>query len=241
MKHLLTLIALLVGSAATPFLLLLASGNAMWLQGLTAMPQFLPVMHSFASTYVPFVWIPSLVILLLVTLLSARIFPALANRIVAGFAAGAIATLALDSFRQLGVIHGWLPMDTIMLFGKMIAGPQAPELLWTSTGWVYHYLNGASFGILFTVLFGRIHWLWAVLWALFIEIGMMTLPPMAPVNGPFGVNTGGAAYFLITLVAHLAFGIVLGLLAQHWISNTGFIFSKLKNMIGDENGSRDPI
>lgn len=224
-RTVLTLIALFTGSAATIFMLLLASGNAMIVQGLTKMPDFLPVMHGFAKTYTWAVWLPSLAVLMVVAAYSRKHFPALANRIWAGLAAGAVATFVLDTFRQLGVIHGWLPMDTAMLFGKMIAGPPAPELTWLTVGLIYHFLNGASFGVFYTLVFGKVHWLWGVAWGLVVELGMMTAPPMAPLVGPFGSKTGSPALFFITLIAHIGFGIALGLLARHWVKHQGSILS----------------
>lgn len=218
-------LALLTGSAVTPFLLLLAAGNAMIVQGLTQMPQFIGVMHQFSTWYTPFILLPSLVVLFLLGRYTKREFPELANRIRVGFVAGALATFALDTFRQLGVIHGWLPMDTVQLFGKMIVGPQSLELAWTSVGMLYHFLNGASFGMFYAIVWGKAHWIWAVVWALVVELGMMTLPPMAPIVGPFGSNTGGPELFVITLIAHIAYGVVLGLLVRHWVKTKGSIFS----------------
>jgi len=222
-------LALLTGSAIEPFLILLAAGNAMIVQGLTQMPQFIGVMHQFSQWYTPFVLLPALIVLFLVAQYTKRKFPELSNRIWAGFMAGAVATFALDTFRELGVIHGWLPMDTVQLFGKMIMGPQSPELAWTSVGMLYHFLNGASFGVFYAIIWGKAHWMWAVFWALLVELGMMTLPPMAPTVGSFGSNTGGPELFLITLLAQIAYGVLLGLMVRHWVKKKGSIFKLISN------------
>lgn len=221
----LTLLALWAGGGATIFMLLLSSGYAMGLRGLTRMPEFLPVMHAFARVYVWAVWLPSLVALVLVALYSRRHLPALANRIGAGLGAGALATFVLNFFRQLGVLHGWLPVDSPILFGKMILGPQAQGPTLLLVGLIYHFLNGASFGAFYTLVWGRAHWMWGVFWGLLLELGMMTLPPMAPVFGPFGNRTGSPAYFVITLIAHLGFGIALGLLARRWVREEGSLLA----------------
>gem|GEM_PF-391347 len=224
-RTVLTLIALFTGSAATIFMLLLASSNAMLIQGLTEMPKFINSMHSFAKLYVPLVWLPSLAVLIGVAWYGQQRFPALANRIWAGLGAGAVATLALDFFRQMGVMHGWLATDTPIMFGKMILGPQAGVMSVLFVGVIYHFLNGASFGVFYTLVWGKARWWWGLVWALVVEVGMMTAPPMAPLFGPFGSKTGGPAFFLITLAAHIGFGIVLGLLAQHWVKHKGSIFA----------------
>ncbi len=223
------LLVLVAGGAAPIFLLLLATGIPMWGKGLVKMPQVVMFMHRFAGWYVPLVLLPAVAILIIVALYSRRRYRWLYERIVVGLGAGAIATFALDFFRQLGVIHGWLPADTSILFGKMIAGPTASVGVVLITGFVYHFLNGADFGIFYALVAGRARWYWAIVWGLLVELGMMTLPPMAPMAGPFGVKTGRPALFLITLAAHIAFGIVLGLLTQHWLKERGSILRVLSS------------
>ncbi len=104
----------------------------------------------------------------------------------------------------------------------MIAGPGSPELVWLSTGLLYHFLNGTTFGLIFVLVFGVFFgvtkwWRWALVWALIVEIFMTVLPLMAPTNGLFGVNTGGPRFFHITLIAHIGFGLTLGLIVQNQI------------------------
>lgn len=227
------LLVLVAGGAAPIFLLLLASGIPTWGKGLTKMPQIVMYMHQFANWYVPLVLGPALAILLIVALYSRRRYRWLYERIVIGLGAGAIATVALDFFRELGVIHGWLPTDTSILFGKMIAGPTASLTAILVTGFIYHFLNGANFGIFYTLVVGKARWYWAIVWGLVVELGMMTLPPMGPLAGPFGSKTGRPALFLITLVAHIAFGLVLGLLTQHWLRYRGSIIKVLSPATGE--------
>ena len=222
------LLALLTGGVAPILLLVLSTGNALWVQGLTRMPEVLASAHAFARVYLGAVLIPSLVILLGVLFYSRGRYPDLFNRLWAGLAAGAVATVFLDFFRMMGVIHGWLPSDTPPFFGKLILGPQAPLGAALTVGFLYHFLNGASFGLPYAVLFGKPRWYWGIAWALIYELGMMTLPPMAPLFGPFGSKTGSPAFFLITLVAHIAFGAVLGLLVERWVKRPGSIVSILK-------------
>ena len=37
------------------------------------------------------------------------------------------------------------------------------------------------------LLAGKVRWPWGVAWGLFFELGMMTLPPVPMMAGPFGV------------------------------------------------------
>lgn len=228
----LTILALITGGVAPIFTLLTSAGYAQWVLGLTKESEMMAAIHSVASWYVPAVLIPSLLILLGIALYSRTAYPGLYRRIVVGFAAGAIATVFLDFFRMLGVIHKWLPMDTTTMFGVMILGMGAPFGVVLLVGFLYHFLNGAALGLFYTMVFGRVQWYWAVAWLLFVELGMMTLPPMAPLVGPFGIRYMWPHLFLITLVAHIAFGVVLGLLVDHWKVEDGTIFEILTRTRG---------
>jgi hypothetical protein len=92
-----------------------------------------------------------------------------------------------------------------------------------SAGVVVHYLNGANFGLFYAFVWGkrasyRSAVLWALGWLTIVELGMMTLPPMAPMVGPFGIKYAWPELFLITLGAHWLFAIVLGLLVQTFLT-----------------------
>src|SRR6185503_18840181 len=76
-------------------------------------------------------------------------------------------------------------------------------------GWVYHFSNGASFGVMYVALIGnakRRHWIWAVLMALALELGMLLTPYPRVFNIP--LTTG---FVVVTAAAHAIFGIGLGL------------------------------
>ncbi|MFQ5460623.1 MAG: DUF6789 family protein, partial [Anaerolineae bacterium] len=98
-----------------------------------------------------------------------------------------------------------------------IVGPGGPAAASLLAGYGYHFLNGASFGLLYTVLGGRPRWQWGVVWGLIIELAMMTFPPMLMMgSGFFGLNAG-LGVLGTTLLAHVAFGLVLGLLVERWV------------------------
>ena len=133
-----------------------------------------------------------------------------------------MATVALDTVRQMGVINGWLPGDTPAMFGKMVTGSN-DFALYYPVGLLVHYLNGADFGLFYAFVWGkqgsyRRAALWATAWLLLVELGMMTLPPMGPMVGLFGVRWAWPQLFLLTLVAHIACGLTLGLLAEHFLT-----------------------
>jgi hypothetical protein len=220
-RALLILLAFVAGGAVPIQLVTLSFGYAQYVKGIAIGPQVLTVAHEFARFYVPFVWIPALILLAVIAIYSRKHYPDVARRILVGFAMGAVATIALDTIRQMGVIHGWLPGDTPVMFGKMATGSPNFATYWP-VGLLVHFMNGANFGLFYAFVWGkrgsyRAAVLWATAWALVVEIGMMTGPPMGPMVGLFGFNFAWPQLFILTLVAHVAFGITLGLLVEHFL------------------------
>lgn len=153
------------------------------------------------------------------------------RRLWVGVMGGVLLTMALDVVRTAGVHIGYLP-DSVSLFGRMIAGagmhdPVTPLIY--LRGIVYHFLNGIAFGLVYSIVFGQTQWWGAVLYSvLFVETGMMTLPPMAKMMGPFGIGKFGTVWngmFLDTLIAHAAMGIALGVVVQRWGRDRGLLFA----------------
>jgi hypothetical protein len=88
-------------------------------------------------------------------------------------------------------------------------------------GYAYHYWNGASFAAVYALLFGKTAWWGPLLYSLlFVETGMMGF--MRAAMGPL---TWGI--FLVSLFAHVAFGLVVGVLLQHFVRDRGTILSLL--------------
>jgi hypothetical protein len=109
------------------------------------------------------------------------------------------------------------------MFGKMAAGSNDFGVFYPA-GLLVHYLNGANFGLFYAFVWDRraSHWAaagWATLWALIVELGMMLGPPRGPMVGLFGVRYAWPHLFLLTLVAHMAFGMALGLLTQRFLTD----------------------
>jgi hypothetical protein len=107
------------------------------------------------------------------------------------------------------------------MFGKMATGSN-DFAYYYAVGQLVHYFNGANFGLFYAFVWGRqaTHRAavgWATVWALITELGMMLGPPMGPMVGLFGIRYAWPQLFLLTLAAHLAFGITLGLLTQRFL------------------------
>ena len=121
----------------------------------------------------------------------------------------------------MGVLEGWLPGDTPTMFGKMITGSNSfVKYFWI--GQFAHFFNGADFGLVFTLVFGRFSTLkktvlMSIFWLLLMELGMMLGPPMGPMVGLFGIRFMWPQLFALTFVAHIVHGTILGILAFYWL------------------------
>jgi hypothetical protein len=214
----LILFAFIAGGAVPIQLVTLSFGYAQYVKRVFKGPELFATAHDFATVYIPFIYVPALLALAAIAIYSRRRYPDIFRRIVVGFGMGAVATLALDAVRASGVIHGWLPSDTPIMFGKMATGSDYFPLVYAA-GLAVHYLNGANFGLFYAFVWGKRESYvsaaaWATIWALILELGMMLGPPMGPMVGLFGLRFAWPQLFVLTLIAHVVFGIALGCLIQ---------------------------
>ena len=140
-----------------------------------------------------------------------------------GAGCGLLAAVAYDVFRlpfvfssQWG-LKGIVPhlklFNAFPAFGAMILGEPYPRPSYSLTehllGWVYHFSNALTFGIMYVAAVGdpRVrHWMWAVAMAVGLEIGMLATPYTRALGIPLTIT-----FIYVTLAAHLIFGVVLGL------------------------------
>ncbi len=191
------------------------------------------------ATYRDVVIIPSIVVIFAIGILSRNKFPQITKRIFVGMSAGAVASFALEAIRIPGYMFAkWLPMDSmislpgLLLTEKISSLSEVKQVIMQSgvamnlyhapldafmAGALWHFWNGATFGIVYALVIGKGKWWYGMIWAFIIEIGMMLAPYLIIMKGPFGIeHMDGYNIFVITLIAHLAFGAVLGILVQKW-------------------------
>jgi len=142
-----------------------------------------------------------------------------------GAVGGLLAAAAYDVFRlpfvvahadALGPTWMRLPLFKVFpQFGAMILrAPYAPHdgpytLGEQIVGWIYHFSNGITFGVMYMALIGEARlrsWLWAVALAAGLELAML----FTPYTRFFGINMT-TRFIVVTLLAHLIFGIALGI------------------------------
>lgn len=158
---------------------------------------------------------PSIVFLGAVAVFARRGEEWLSRSIVRGALAGAIATVALEIVRLTGFHFGYMPGNLPRLMGVLLLDrfAQGPSLTSDLAGWAYHFWNGASFGIIYTLMLGtRRRWVGAV-FGLAIGVGFLVSPVVLSLGvGYFGLEFS-YGFPITVILAHLAFGGSLGVLA----------------------------
>ena len=153
------------------------------------------------------------------TLLLRRSDVALARATAWGIIAGASATVPLEIVRLIGFHFNYMPGNLPRLMGVLLLDRLAlgPSTASDVAGWAYHFWNGASFGIIYSLLFGtRRRWLGAT-FGVAIGIGFMLSPVVTSLGvGFFGLQFSYGFPVTVTL-AHLAFGTALAFLSARFL------------------------
>jgi hypothetical protein len=170
------------------------------------------------------IFLPALVLLFAIALWDRRRGDGrLWRAVLIGTGGGLLAALAYDIFRlpfvfakEWGLAAIVPPMQLFKVFprfGAMILGQPVDQTTYSTTahllGWIYHFSNGATFGVMYMAMVGdaaRRHWAWAVLMALGLELGMLFTPYPQVFNIPVT-----ARFVIVTIAAHAIFGVGLGL------------------------------
>jgi hypothetical protein len=159
---------------------------------------------------------PSLALLLILGVVAKRINERIfLNRLVIGAWGGLVATLFYDMIRYLvwaGGAVSYNPFLSHPIFGRFITGYPEEAAAAIVVGWAYHFWNGFGFGIMYTLVAGRAHWYYALIWATFLEIGWLTALPSIL---HFKLNP---QYVALSMIGHGAYGVGLGVIAQRFIN-----------------------
>lgn len=141
--------------------------------------------------------------------------------IVEGALGGLVAAVIYDIFRVPFVLMGYPLFGVFPLFGQMLlnAAPNDFSANVQIAGWIYHFSNGISLGIMFLAMAYRpnrksLFW-GAVAWALCVEIMLL----LTPYYSFFQLKMDKGAFLWLTLSAHSIFGIALGLWCRARVAN----------------------
>ncbi len=169
--------------------------------------------------------LPSVIVLAALALAIRKRERGLWRAILWGGIAGVVATLPLEIVRITGFHFGFMPGNLprlmgVLLLDRFMLGPNAASDI---AGWSYHFWNGASFGIVYTLLFGTRRRWGGVLYGVAIGIGFMVSPVVTSLGvGRFGLQFS-YGFPVTVLFAHAAFGLALGWLADKWIGDQGSV------------------
>jgi hypothetical protein len=202
MKRMMTILVLLAAASVSPLIFPIAESGRSSMDALAKLAL-----------------LPSIALIGVVWQILHRRNDPLARPIAVGLAAGAVATIALEAIRLPGFWLGFMPGNLPRLMGVLLLNQFAkgPSLASDIVGWAYHFWNGASFGLIYVLVFGTCRrWVGAV-YGVLLGFGFM----LSPVVSALGVGFLGLEFskgFPVTVtLAHAAFGGVLGWFASRWM------------------------
>jgi hypothetical protein len=214
MKRMMTILLLLAAGSMSPLIFPLAEAG-----------------RSTMDLLARFALLPAIVLIAVIWGLLHRRDDPLARQIAVGLAAGAVATIALEAVRLPGFWLGFMPGNLPRLMGVLLLNQFAtgPTLASDVAGWVYHFWNGASFGLIYLLIFGTCRRWMGAFYGVLLGLGFM----LSPVVSALGVGFLGLDFskgFPVTvMLAHAAFGTVLGWLSATWL---GFEASSACEVVG---------
>ena len=91
------------------------------------------------------------------------------------------------------------------IFGSLMTGLEQSEPKAILAGWLYHFWNGISFGMMFTMLAPKGGILKGLIWAMFLQGLMMWVYPNF-----LQVRLDNPGFLWTGLVGHAFWGVVLG-------------------------------
>lgn len=175
--------------------------------------------------------LPAAALLLATIGLLYRLDDSLARLSAAGMAAGAVATVALEAIRLPGFWLGFMPGNLPRLMGVLLLDQFAagPSLKSDVAGWAYHFWNGASFGLIYVLIFGTCRRWVGTVFGVVLGFGFMFSPVVSALGVGFLGLEFSRGFPLTVTMAHAAFGLALGWLAAAWL---GFVDSRLLGAVG---------
>jgi hypothetical protein len=161
--------------------------------------------------FINFVGLPAIILMLVVGLYAWNRRLPFWRRFSAGVTAGAAGLLAYDLVRYAvyrSQVLDYYPFHAIPILGSLITGCAATATSSVLAGWLYHVWNGFSFAIIYALIAGPARWVWGVVWAMVLEVGMLLTYPS------FLAIQASAAFVAVSLVGHAAYGAAIGVTAH---------------------------
>jgi hypothetical protein len=135
----------------------------------------------------------------------------LASALEIGFVGGLLGTIAYDVSRLPFSVAGQRIFAPISAYGLWIIDAASSSRFTELTGWLYHFSNGITFGVMYALFMRNRHWGWGILWGLALE----TIAILTPFARVFGLS-GNYYAISIAYVGHVFYGLPLGWLVCRW-------------------------
>lgn len=135
----------------------------------------------------------------------------IADAIAIGAVGGFLGVIAYDVARIPFVFAGYRIFAQNSSYGLWILDAPYSTRFSLVAGWMYHFLNGTLFGVMYAVFLRGRHWLWAIVWAFLLE----TIALVSP-YGPIYHITRSNFLMIVAYYGHVAYALPLGLMVQHW-------------------------
>ncbi|MBI3945220.1 MAG: hypothetical protein HY321_04825 [Armatimonadetes bacterium] len=168
--------------------------------------------------YLLYLGLPALAVVVGALVYGARRNRVLLNRFLVGYAAGAIGTLAITLLMVLGERAMAMPSIVVALGNRVLGRPpSAPaSAAVVAVGTLYHFgLNGAAWGAAYALLFGKVPWWQGILFGFFVWAVLVLSPPFYAWGFP--AMAPGPLALALLLLAHFAYGGLVGLLVYRWV------------------------
>lgn len=189
--------------------------------------------YALLSSLAIYFLIPSIAVIAIIYALSYGLgLQDIRRQIQNGIIAGWISTAGLEVVREIGFHLGGMPGDMPKLLGVLLLNRFAlgPNTLSNLAGWSYHFWNGAAFGMIYSILAGKGRIWLGIIYALLIATGFMMSPVVVSMGvGHFGVNFG-RGFPLTVILAHLAFGSLLGWVIYRLNEKDQSLFTRTKRL-----------
>jgi hypothetical protein len=190
-----------IAQSIVGLLLTCTSGLAIVLYGLKKIP---------LSFTVSFVVFPTIIILVAIILYfkKKQRFQYFSELIIQGGKWGLIATLFYDAIRpflQFIFRFDFNPYGAMPIFGYLMTGLEQTAPMAIFAGWMYHFWNGISFGMMFTMLVPKGGMIKGLIWAMLLQGLMMWVYPNF-----LQVRLDNTGFLMTGIVGHGLWGIVLG-------------------------------
>ncbi|WP_411031254.1 hypothetical protein [Spongiimicrobium sp. 3-5] len=157
------------------------------------------------------IFLPSLLLLLLIWVYLFLKKDDLKNVLLLGAVGGLLGTFGYDLIRIPIMLLGNRIFAPINMYGMWLTDATASSTFTDLVGWLYHFSNGITFGIMYAlVMKGKNLW-WAVLYALLLE----TIFVVSPFGELFGLTSKPMSLFAAYL-GHVAYGYPLGKMVQNY-------------------------